>query len=105
MTLVNRALAYHEALSILRQWHVESYEGPTLIPADPKFTHGRAEMATVIVREGFGATGIKDAWSREERARGYIPYRVGRFSREEMQLLDSDPMLALLPRRAELAEG
>lgn len=40
-------------------------------------------MATVIVREEFGAAGIKDAWTLDDLARGCIPYRFGRFTPED----------------------
>lgn len=99
MTLVNRALAYHEAMTLLRKTHVESYTEPKRIPADPEFTRTTGEQAVVIVRQQYGATGLKDGYTAEQLKRGYIPYQLGRFSREEMDLLDSDPMLALLPPR------
>ncbi len=97
MTLINRAMAYHEALSVLRKMSIESYTEPVVIPCDPEFSGNPDEMATVIVRDGFGATGIKDAWTVEELGRGCIPYRFGRFTPEETQMLDADRTLALLP--------
>lgn len=99
MTLVNRALAYHEAMLILRKIHIESYSEPTIIPADPRFTGNSYENSVVIVRQGYGATGLKDAWTEEELLHGYIPYRIGRFTAEEMKILDTDRTLALLPAR------
>jgi len=99
MTLVNRALAYHEAMSILRQFHIESYTEPVAIPADPRFTGDAQEDAVVIVREGYGATGLKDAWTEQELRQGRIPYRLGWLTLEETKALDADPTLALLPAR------
>jgi len=99
MTLVNRALAYHEAMSILRRSHIESYTEPVIIPADPRFTGDPHEDAIVIVREGYGAIGLKDAWTEQELGQGRIPYRLGRFSLEEMKVLDADRTLALLTAR------
>ncbi|UUX51599.1 hypothetical protein NUH88_07845 [Nisaea acidiphila] len=99
MTLVNRAMACHEAITILRTANIESYAGPVIIPCDPRFSGNPGEMATVIVREGFGAVGIKDAWTEVEIARGCIPYRFGRFTYEEMQMLEENPALALLPAK------
>ena len=63
MTLVNRALAYHEAMLILRQFYIASYIEPMIIPADPSFTGNPDENAVVIVREGYGATGLTDDWT------------------------------------------
>lgn len=99
MTLVNRAMAYHEAISILRRVNIESYTEPVVIPCDPRFSGNPDEMATVIVRDGFGATGIRDAWTVEDLARGCIPYRFGRFTHKEIQMLDANPTLALLPAK------
>lgn len=99
MTLVNRALAYHEAMSILRKLNVESYKKPVQIRPDPAFSQDPLEKAVVIVREGYGAIGLKDGWTEKELREGRIPYRLGRFTREETKMLDANPMLALLPSR------
>ena len=98
---INRALAYHQAMIFLRQRYTEQYTEPKVIPADPEFTGNNYEQAVVIVREGHGVVGIKDNWTLEELARGGIPYRSGRFSRDESELLRENPTLALLPRRGE----
>jgi hypothetical protein len=92
-------MAYHEAMSILRRFHVESYTEPVKIPCDPRFCGQPYEAAVVIVREGYGATGLKDAWTEEELRRGCIPYRLGRFTAEEVRLLDADRTRAHLPAR------
>jgi hypothetical protein len=97
MTLVNRALAYHESMSVLRTAHIESYTEPVAIPVDPEFSGDPEEKAIVIVREGYGATGLKDGWTKEELQRGRISFRLGRFTLEETSMLDADPTLALLP--------
>ena len=86
-------------MSILRKLHIERYTEPVVIPCDPEFSHDPAEKAVVIVREGYGATGLKDGWTEEELSQGHIPYRMGRFIREEVQMLDADRTLALLPAR------
>ena len=78
--------------------HIESYSEPTRISADPEFTRVPNEQAVVIVREGYGACGIKDGLSEEQIRAGHIPYRLGRFTLEESRLLDKDRTLALLPR-------
>jgi hypothetical protein len=97
MTLVNRALAYHDALAGLYQTHLRSYSESRLISVHPEFSGASEERAAVIVREGYGAVGLKDAWTAEQIRAGKIPHRIGRFSPEEWALLDSDPTLALLP--------
>ena len=99
MTLINRAMAYHEALSVLRKTSIESYTEPVVIPCDPEFSGNPDEMATVIVREGFGATGIKDAWTVEDLARGCRPFCFGHFTHEESEMMRANRALALLPAR------
>ena len=99
MTLINSAMAYHEALSVLRKTSIESYTELVVIPCDPEFSGNPDEMATVIVREGFGATGIKDAWTVEDLARGCRPFCFGHFTREESEMMRANRALALLPSR------
>ena len=99
MTILNRALAYHEALATLYKLNIASYHEPEEIPVHPEFSQNPEERAVVIVREGHGATGLKDALTSEQITAGKITFRVGRFTPEELILLDSDHTLALLPRR------
>lgn len=99
MTLVNRALAYHDALAKLYQAHISSYEEPKVIDVHPEVSGDPEEKAVVIVREGYGAVGIKDAWTLEQIQAGKITFRTGRFSQEEINLMRDDPTLALLPSR------
>lgn len=98
MTFVNRALAYHDALEALYKGAIGSYTAPVVIDVHPNFSNDPEERAVVIVREGYGAIGVKDAWTPAQRARGKIHFRVGRFTPTEIRLLDGDPTLALLPR-------
>ena len=99
MRLINRALAYHDALSLLFRTAVSSYEGPAAIPVHPDFSADPDELATIIVREGHGVVGLKHSLTASEIAIGGIPWRVGIFTRDEVAALDADPELALLPAR------
>jgi hypothetical protein len=98
MTVVTRAFVYHQALSILYKAHIESYDQPKTITVHPAFSKKRGEKAVVIVREGHGAAGLKAALTKEEIARGEISWRLGRFTSKEIDILNSNPTLALLPR-------
>jgi hypothetical protein len=98
MTIVTRAFVYHQAFSILYKIHIESYDEPKTIAVHPDFSKRPEEKAVVIVREGHGAAGLKAAWTKEEIARGKVYWRVGRFSPKEIDILNSDPTLAVLPR-------
>lgn len=100
-TLCARADAYHHALATLRRTHLESYTAPVVIPAQP-FAPPPAQ-AVVIVRQGEGAVGLKDAWSVAERAAGAIPFRLVVASYGEVAALNADPDLVLLPARTDAA--
>jgi len=97
--LVNKALAYHVAVSTLWAASVASYETPVEIPVHPGFSGDPDERATVIVRGSYGAIGVKDAWTMEELRRGKIPFAIGRFYPDEIEALERDPLRAILPAR------
>lgn len=100
MTLLNKALAYHNAISGLQRIHIESYDNPKVISVHPDFARRpEGEQCTVIVRRNHGVIGLKDALSSEEIRKGGIPWRIGRFYRDEIALLESNSTLALLPER------
>jgi hypothetical protein len=99
MTLVNRAFAYHEVLAGLYKAHIESYKEPKEIDVHPKWRGYPEEHAVVIVREGYGVVGLKDAWEPNQIAAGKIPFRIGHFTQDEIDLLDSDHTVAKLPLR------
>ena len=96
-TITNRAHAYHEALAVLYKVHLESYTEPIQLELHSEFGGDPDLKMTVIVREDFGAAGLKDSWTQEQLVQGRIPLRIGRFTPEEITLLDADPTLATLP--------
>jgi hypothetical protein len=98
MTIVTRSVVYHEALSCLYKFHIQNYVEPVRILTHPGFSSDGAEKAMVIVREGHGAVGLKDAWSKEELSQGRINWCIGRFTKAESDLLRNNPTLALLPQ-------
>lgn len=97
MTLLNRALAYHDAVEHLHNAHAASYSEPLAIPAHPGFAAG--EEAVVITRAGHGVVGLKHNLSGAQIAAGGIPWRLGIFTPKELAALDADPELAQLPAR------
>lgn len=97
MRLINRTLAYHQALAGLFHAYIESYSESKIIEVDSRFSHDPEERATIIVREKKGLAGLKDSWSIRQIRFGKIPFRIGRFTPYEKRLLDSDPTLAVLP--------
>ena len=96
-SLVNRALAYHSASASLYEAHIRSYTEPKEIATHPEFTRGRSERALVIVRQGYGAVGLRDAFTAEEVAAGQIPWYVVRGTMPGDADLLGRPREALLP--------
>lgn len=96
--LSGRAHGYHDAMINLRRYYRSLYTEPKIVPAGPI---APGQNLTIIVREGYGAVGIRDAFTPAERAAGGIPFRYARLFPDEMALIDADPELALLPARPE----
>jgi hypothetical protein len=103
LRLVNRALAYHDALAALVTVSKESYTEPIQIPVSPGFSHDQEEMATVMVKEGRGVIGLKDSWTTEQLAEGKIPFCIANFTPKDLALRLQDPTRARFP--AEDREG
>lgn len=96
--LSGRAHGYHDAMIGLRRFYRSLYAEPKVVPAGPI---APGQNLIIIVREGYGPVGIKDALTPAERAAGGIPFRYARLFPDEMALIDADPELALLPARPE----
>jgi hypothetical protein len=96
--LSGRAHGYHDAMIGLRRYYRGLYTEPKIVPAGPI---APGQNLTIVVREGYGAVGLKDALTPTERSAGGIPFRYARLFPDEMALIDADPELALLPARPE----
>jgi hypothetical protein len=105
LTLVNRALAYFDALKFLRSQCIKSYTQPKTISMHPENAAFPNEQAIVMVREGHGAIGLKHAWTPEELKRGHIPWSYGRFTLEEMLQRGADPERAFFPAKNRRAKS
>lgn len=99
MTLVNRAIAYFQAIRFLRSLFIGNYPQPVEVLMHPSNTRIPGERAIVMVREGYGAIGLKHAWTPEELKRGHIAWRYGKFLWEEIRMADRDPTRAFFPAR------
>ncbi len=95
------AVAYHAALARLHEYHVASYTEPKLVPLHPGWGLPDSARGLVIVRENYGLTGLKQAMTREQVARGGIQFSLAKGTREELDALSADPELAFLPARPE----
>ena len=78
---------------------ISQYQEPKVIDVHPGFKSFENEKGMVIVRKGYGAVGIKDNWTLRDLAMGKIPYSIGNFYPEEKTVLDSNPLLSMLPER------
>lgn len=94
--LLNKALASHDALAGLYKWYTFQYSEPKIIDVHPDFRRHPNEKSIIIVRQGYGAIGLKDAWTPDQLQRGFIPWRIGRFYRHEAQLLERNSDLAFI---------
>jgi len=58
-TILNRALAYHEALSHLYKIHIASYHEPEVIPVHPEFSQNPEERAFLRSRRGWAGVRLR----------------------------------------------
>jgi hypothetical protein len=100
-TLINRALAYHQALSVIHRAHVRSYTAPVALPVHPDIARKANEEVVVMVRESHGAIGIRYVCTPEEVAAGAISAHIARLYPDEAEAVHADPTLVLLPARSE----
>lgn len=96
-TLVNRGLAYHEALAILRRAYRAEYTEPTIVTIKARNEEEQDEPGVVMVRDGVGAIGLKHSHTVEEIAAGAIPWHMALLYPDEAEALRADPTLAHFP--------
>lgn len=107
-TLVNRGLACHETLALLRRTYRESYTEPATIPirwrrrvdggAEDEFLI-EEDVARIIVRDGAGVIGLKHAHTPNELARGAIAWHFAHLHPDEAAALRDDPTADYFPAR------
>ncbi|MGA2177917.1 MAG: hypothetical protein ABSH38_23460 [Verrucomicrobiota bacterium] len=90
MTIINRALAYHHAFTKLMEIYRETYERPITVPVHPRFSNSPGERATIVVREGVGAIGLKHSWTEDEIRRGHVAWFFGIVFLEEGKQLSTN---------------
>jgi hypothetical protein len=84
----------------LRRFYRGLYTEPKRVPGG-SITKVPGEDLIIIARESEGAVGLKDALTPAERAAGGIRFRYARLSPDEIEMLEADPDLAMLPARPE----
>ena len=93
LTLINRALSYLEALTMVYQFNISEYKTPKIIKPHPEFSADLKEMCITIVRKGHGLIGLKDNFTPEEIKLGHIPHQIGRFMPYEQKLIEKGECL------------
>lgn len=102
---VVRAVAYHAAIANLYFYHLKSYRVPKVLAMHPAWRGPPNERGVVMVRDDYGAIGLKAAWTREELARGHIQWRMSRTTPEEEAMMRVDPTRAHFQAVAPTAEA
>lgn len=92
--LINKALAYFEAIKYLYKKSISDYTEPIEIDL-PKGFHSKKGI--VMVRKGYGVIGVKDNWKKEQLTQGLIPFRIGKFKWHELKILERDQTISFLP--------
>lgn len=99
MALVNRALAYHEALATLVTGYRRGYDEPKRVLVHPELAGEPDEAMVVMIREGEGAVGLRYVYTPEEVAAGAIPAHLARLYPDEVAAVQADTTLVRLPAR------
>ena len=101
MTLVNRAIAYHEALAALVKGHRRGYTEPKRVLVHPEIAARPGEAMFVMIREGEGAIGLRYVFTAQEVAAGAIPAYLARLYPDEAAAVQADTTLVRFPARQE----
>jgi len=93
-TLINKSLAYFQAIKFLYYKAISDYKSPVTIALPAEFN---TPTGIVRVRKGYGLIGIRDNWSSEQLAQGRIPFSIGKYKWHELEILKHDHTVDLLP--------
>jgi hypothetical protein len=100
MSYINRALAFFDALVTIDSIYRGFFERPRLIPVHPGFAKWPGEKAWVIVREDYGAIGLRDALDEAELRHGKIPWSFGRFQKDELDQMMEHQRIVWFPKKS-----
>jgi hypothetical protein len=100
MGYINRALAFFDALVAVDSIYRASFDKPRVIPVHPEFAKWPEEKAWVIVREDYGAIGLRDALDVVELKEGKIPWSFGRFRKTELDEMMAQNHIVWFPKEA-----
>jgi len=89
---INKGIAYFQALKFLYEKSISDYNEPkdVILPVDFSAPTGK-----IIVRKNFGVVGLCD--NIDILPKGALPFRVGKFKDYEIEILNRNNRLYLLP--------
>lgn len=90
-SLINGALAYHEAMRILRNINISAYKEPKIISVSEGFNGGPGGKAMTIVKEDYGLVGLR-------AINGGIPWSIGRYTCQDRKFIEENPNDFVLPK-------
>ena len=93
LTLLNKALAYHETMKNLIGSHTKSYQKPKKIKVSPSFNPDPKARAQIIVRKDYGVIAMKAAWSKKEIKAGKVVWEVGNYLSYEPRMISNGQYL------------
>lgn len=96
-TLVNKALAYFDAVAGLYELHVRSYGETKSLTAHPGMNCDPEEKLELLIRKDHGVIGFCSDWTPQQVSEGKIPLRLGKFTRNELNMMNSDSARRLFP--------
>jgi hypothetical protein len=86
---------------VIHEAQIRSYTEPVGVRVHPEAASEENEEMVVIVREGRGAVGLRYVHTPEEVAAGAIPAWLARLYPDEVEAVQADPTLVVLPARNE----
>lgn len=92
--LLNKSLAYFQSLKFLYQKSISDYKEPKDILLPSSFN---AKWGRIIVRKNYGVVGLRDNYSKEFLAQGFLPFRMGSFKDYEITILNMNDRIDFLP--------
>ena len=87
LTLLNKALAYHETMKNLIGTYTKSYQKPKKIKVSPSFNPDPEARAQVIVRKNYGVIALKAAWSKKKIKAGEVIWEIGNYLSYETKMI------------------
>jgi hypothetical protein len=100
MGYLNRALAFFDSLVTIDAIYRASFDKARVIPVHPEFAKWPEEKAWVIVRDDYGAIGLRDALDAAELKEGKIPWSFGRFRKTELDRMMAEEHVVWFPKEA-----